>query len=706
MRSANSFFNLPLYRKQMRRFWPLWVLYSILWIIIMPVYLLAQYSFSYRNTYNASEFNSLPDVTGFQYEFSNYVGTLGDAVSVWILFVFCAFVAMAVWSYLYQARSVSLIHSLAPKRSTLFITNYLVGLSCIVIPVLITAAVTFLVGLATGLSDFGALGFWMLVHVLVGIFFFSFATFWGFVTGQLLSLPVLYVIFSFLVIVLSSMAQAVMEMLVYGYAYGSLAWLNDLSMWLTPSVQLMESLYYNVSTDFVAGSQVLTVDIRGLDHALIYAVIGLILTGISYYLYRIRQLERAGDAIVFAPVRPAFSTLASITAGLLTGVGISAMLGMDNAALGLFGYACIGIVIGYLAAEMFQQKTFRIGQRSLLMGLIPLGLVAFFVMGNEADLFGYERKVPAVESVSAIYLDDGAAVTDPAQIALVTEMHALLIAHKREIEAHAYMPVSSYDIPGAEVLYTDEASADPVPPTIAEYIDYQDYTTEHVTLRYELGSGSVVERDYRIPVTQELLDEEGGFANILETLLSNPEWLAASYIPPILDGVLPDEARVFLPDDVEMVEHYYDEYGDEFVDTASISDEMTLIGTDAHTLYAAVWADLAAGRIGVDPLLHNEAYYQNYYVNSIYFTIPVDYNGEDEPIWVENNTFGYVNYYGYPDEDGHTKKGYLYEVDFRITKSATSTLAALEKLGITEANGLRTEYDDQMISYAERYAED
>lgn len=42
--------------------------------------------------------------------------------------------AMAVFSYLYNSRSVGLMHTLPLKREGLFLTNYLSGLSCFLLP--------------------------------------------------------------------------------------------------------------------------------------------------------------------------------------------------------------------------------------------------------------------------------------------------------------------------------------------------------------------------------------------------------------------------------------------------------------------------------------------------------------------------------------------------------------------------------------------
>ena len=40
MRSVTSYFNSALYRKNLSRFWPIWALYSVIWLFALPLNLL------------------------------------------------------------------------------------------------------------------------------------------------------------------------------------------------------------------------------------------------------------------------------------------------------------------------------------------------------------------------------------------------------------------------------------------------------------------------------------------------------------------------------------------------------------------------------------------------------------------------------------------------------------------------------------------
>ena len=40
MQSATSFFNRALFRKNLQRFWPLWLGYVLIWLLLLPLPLL------------------------------------------------------------------------------------------------------------------------------------------------------------------------------------------------------------------------------------------------------------------------------------------------------------------------------------------------------------------------------------------------------------------------------------------------------------------------------------------------------------------------------------------------------------------------------------------------------------------------------------------------------------------------------------------
>ena len=71
MRFATSFFNATLLKKNWQRFWPIWGLYSVIWLLQMPVnLLLTAAEYSQDNAWQA---------TALQHTAQRF-GTCGEAV--------------------------------------------------------------------------------------------------------------------------------------------------------------------------------------------------------------------------------------------------------------------------------------------------------------------------------------------------------------------------------------------------------------------------------------------------------------------------------------------------------------------------------------------------------------------------------------------------------------------------------------------------
>ena len=108
MQSKTSCFNLTLLRKNVIRFSPLWIVYSAAWFVAMPLLLGMQLSSDWP-----PKLNDVIQILGA------FMTSAGPVVAC----LYGVAVAMAVFSYLYSARSVSLMHSLPIRRSGLFLTN-------------------------------------------------------------------------------------------------------------------------------------------------------------------------------------------------------------------------------------------------------------------------------------------------------------------------------------------------------------------------------------------------------------------------------------------------------------------------------------------------------------------------------------------------------------------------------------------------------
>lgn len=89
-----------------------------------------------------------------------------------VALIFGILVATAAWSYLYNNRAVSMIHSLPLSRGTIFLTNYLAGISFFLIPNAVIFLLSIAVEAGNGALDMQSLGLWFLALTLMCFFFY------------------------------------------------------------------------------------------------------------------------------------------------------------------------------------------------------------------------------------------------------------------------------------------------------------------------------------------------------------------------------------------------------------------------------------------------------------------------------------------------------------------------------------------------------
>ena len=99
--SSKSWFYPTLWKKNMARFWPVWALYGLVWLVALPLNLMTNYR-------GGGSWSGLDEGANHfaNYTVLEYAGELSVILSVG----FAILAAMAVFSYLYQSRSVGMLH--------------------------------------------------------------------------------------------------------------------------------------------------------------------------------------------------------------------------------------------------------------------------------------------------------------------------------------------------------------------------------------------------------------------------------------------------------------------------------------------------------------------------------------------------------------------------------------------------------------------
>lgn len=533
MKSKISLFNKGVALNLLKRYWPLWVGYFVLLLLVTPAAL------SGRVDRLASG------------EMLNYTLLNTGADVVYISMAVGVLAAMAMFNYLYSTKSCGMMNMLPLRRETMFLTAFLTGL----VPLLVADVLVMLITAVFyggRLVYFKTLLLWLAMAVMGNISFYGFAVFCAVLTGNLVVLPVLYLVLNLTVYVAERAVRYLLSAFVYGMNASSCTLLV-----LSPIMELLNSLSVMPVNYIDAEGMVQVVanvyQVSGLGVLGIYCAAGLVCAALALLIYRRRQMERATDVVAVPVLKPVFKYCMAFGSAVVLAYVLYSWLVPGNvsgmaAALLVLAMLLAGAVIGYYAAEMLMQKTLKVFPGKWKGCLVTCLILAVLTMAWEFDLFGYERRIPEVDQVaSAWLLQNNTELTEPENIQALTKLHQSLVDNKAENES-------------ADEQYT-------------------------VTIRYMLKNGGTLIRRYPIRYDQETLNDPNSDIRRYEAL-ENVEEARISRV------VLPFPVTITNISYGDIYMSWLDERGYYQGESLSLTDEQ------AFALYQCMLKDLETGTAG------------------------------------------------------------------------------------------------------------
>lgn len=482
MKSKTSCFNATILKKNIVRYWPLWALYLCYLLCLMSLELWRNLNVNYYGSERSERtFWAIADIIS--------VGLLPGPV-----FLVAVIMAMAVFSYLYSARSANMMHSFPVSRLELFSTNYVSGLIFLLVPEMITFVVTMLVCFAKQITCIQYLFLWLLGAMGMSFFAYSLAVFVVMFTGQLFTVPVYFYIANYLYVGCKYMVCTIIEMVSFG--------IND--YWDPGKLCVLSPIFYlgskiEVESTYDAASGLADgLKISGLESIGIYAASAVVIVLAAYQLYRRRQIESAGDMVSIGIVKPIFRWGTALCGGVLLSL-LSTEFLYENSVQMVDTFVCIIItmlVFGFLCffiAEMLLQKRFRVFRKKRILEWSGFAVVSVvFLALFKLDVFGIESYVPVGEDVEQafIYMDYPIAVDEE-------KMPRLLELHR-------------------QILADEERYLENIKTENGYY---------YTTIRYYLKDQTVVERRYPLPVSEEYLADSDSPTAVFLSWEREPEQL-------------------------------------------------------------------------------------------------------------------------------------------------------------------------------------
>lgn len=582
MRSKTSCFNKTLFLKNLTRFWRLWGGASF----IGALFSLALLSQLLRYGKDSIASEPLEMTLG-------YYGILSGLVPI-ICLLYGLLCALAVWGYLYSARSVNLMHILPIRREGLFVTNFLSGYVMLLLPFAVTGGLCIVISAVFGL--FEPVGVLVTILGVLGesFFYFSSATLAAFITGNIFAMPALYLLLHFL--------EAILDLLLSNFARGFIFGLSTnytgFLEFLSPTVYLMRNVdadaqYQKTIIDYTGAytHELLSVRLENAWLIAVYALAGAALLALAYALYRRRRSERAGEVVAVGWMRPFFRYGVAGLAALLGGQLIYGLFWEDAyfKAVPLAVCMLVAGAIGYYGASMLLAKTLRVFHRSWRgLALVAAG-VAVLCGCLRLDLFRAADRVPEISQIEKMefYADSNTYIFYPGRedelLERVRRLHAAIAADRKY--------VLDFDREKFTTLEDETPS----------------WTWEYVSFTYTTHGGQTVQRNYSVPMTRERLGQSGAYDSLLDGLVNSQE-MRLKRIHASGDGYEPCGGRIYLNRRNE---------------SSELSDR------EAAAILEAVTRDAQAGRWGHVEWLSTEAWNSGTYA----LQLSLEFSGESDDTW-------------------------------------------------------------------------
>lgn len=418
MKLRTSFFDKTVLKKDITRFLPVWLIYTIGAVLVAVT-------------------------TGMNYasddRFASNLNNLIGPFSV-INLLYGALVAVLLFGDLFNTRLCNALHAMPLRREGWFFTHITSGL-------LFSAVPNLLVALACmpllGKFWYTAL-LWYLGMELHYVFFFALGVLCCMCAGNWFAALTMYAIVNFLSMILKWFASTVFEPLMYGVKIGT----EGFGLF-SPVVQLcMEQGFFSIVHSQDCPCQPLGDVIYGMEHIYrfgslgegwiylaILAAVGIALGALALVLYRKRHLESAGDFVAFRWLHPVFALIFTLCAG-----AVMQMLGNLFFGDGVsYVYGCIGVVVGFFVAQMLLRRTvkvFRLKNWLFAGGIVAA--VALALVLCKADVLGIVSWTPEAQDVVDVKVAEGhyekwsvytryAKFEDAGDIANVIDIHKLLV---------------------------------------------------------------------------------------------------------------------------------------------------------------------------------------------------------------------------------------------------------------------------------------
>lgn len=380
-------------KKNILLYWPMWVIYTIGMLLSVVGSLWSKIQYSIRL-----------GILNENYYLTLMAETIDLPMTMFIVGVMSLITAMALFSYLFQAKSCNMIHAFPITRGELFGTNLITGFLFLLVPIILTYIISLFLCLRYGIPCVEYLGIWVAVAMEAAIILYALACFCAMFTGQLFALPIYFV-------VVNAVGPGIVFLITWLLNYLGFGLSVEVETkafsWLSPIYFICSNVYMKVQMSNNAKEYVCTsLEFYGIKSLTCYLIVAVILFVAAYILYKKRNLEQAGNLLTVAWLRPIFRWGVGICGGYASAFFIVGILENYIGNIGKGWGLLLSVIMGILAffvAQMFIEKKFRVFSKKIWKECSLMSATVVLLFGGlYVTKYQMENYIPNINDIERV----------------------------------------------------------------------------------------------------------------------------------------------------------------------------------------------------------------------------------------------------------------------------------------------------------------
>lgn len=456
MKFKTSCCNRGLLRKDLGRFAPAWVLYTL--CLALGMVILFEGNGPEQFTINLGRCIRFMPMVNCGYAILTAVLLFGD---------------------LYDSRMCNALHALPVRREGWFAVHFAAGLLFSLIPTALMTLFALPVACLSPMAGSWKLALaWFAATNAQYLCFFGIALLAVLCVGSRFAAVLVYAGLNFGALLVYFLVDTLYAPLLYGVSIEALPFFP-----FSPVVQMARQSY--VDYQWVRGSYTVQAESfflnQGWSYLWLCAGLGLLLSALALQLYRKRELERAGDFIAVRWVKPVFLVFYCLTCATMFQL-VQELFGTQ---LPMLLFLFTGFTVGFFTCRMLLERSTRVFRKGNILCFLLLAAVLSGSLGlTRLDPMNIEGRIPEVEAISSVRVSEyhyGGCidVTEGADIRAVRDLHATALVERASDE-------NGMLIDGVVRPYEDTDDWNAAGKCVSLY------------LTYTLKNGHEVSREYRI----------------------------------------------------------------------------------------------------------------------------------------------------------------------------------------------------------------